>query len=433
MKTPPDWLLKGYIILFACLPWSVETDFGSWNMMLPAELLLLGLGLGLIFLFWQSPRLFFSTFLEQPILQISFLLLAWLAISACFSSIPLVSWKYWVVAAGHWWVFAMGLFVWPSLWQRAFPWLVLSCSGLAVYVLAHHGYHHFRADQALLAPMPFFPEHTLWAANLVMMLFLIGIPKSAEMALELRGKRLFKGSHALAWSVLLIALVFSNCRAAWISILMAGFGALLLLLIGTKRWVLLLGLMLTGLLALKTIQSKATDVSSMERLNRWSCAYRMSLEKPWLGFGPGVFQFQYFRFQKPEEMTRISLQQPILERGPDNFGRGGGAHAAFFQAMSETGWPGFLLYAWFVLAVLWQGGKGLLQGASKASIVDFRGDKLLFWLALITFFSHGMVNDLWEDARIAALVWGSIAGLFGDSGAVNAQQTFFVKSAEKQL
>jgi Cu/Ag efflux protein CusF len=37
---------------------------------------------------------------------------------------------------------------------------------------------------------------------------------------------------------------------------------------------------------------------------------------------------------------------------------------------------------------------------------------LPFFLALLTFFLHTMVNDFLHDGRIAALVWGSMAMIF---------------------
>ena len=145
------------------------------------------------------------------------------------------------------------------------------------------------------------------------------------------------------------------------------------------------------------------DVSSMERLNRYSCAFRMARDRPWAGFGPGTFQFQYLPYQRTEEMTRISITEPIIRRGPHNNGRGGGAHSEYFQALTETGWPGLL--GWLLLAA----------GSLFAGIRLYRRTGQLYWLALtlslLSFFLHGLVNNFLHDARVAALVWGQMAVL----------------------
>jgi O-antigen ligase len=71
------------------------------------------------------------------------------------------------------------------------------------------------------------------------------------------------------------------------------------------------------------------------------------------------------------------------------------------QALVETGLPGFLCWLLLVCFVLWT---GFLKRSDQAI--------LPFFLALLTFFLHTMVNDFLHDGRIAALVWGSMAMIF---------------------
>jgi O-antigen ligase len=122
----------------------------------------------------------------------------------------------------------------------------------------------------------------------------------------------------------------------------------------------------------------------------------MAQEQPLVGFGPGTFQFQYIDFQRIDEMTRISTP-PGIQRAPTIYGRGGGAHSEFWQALAESGWVGLSLWATLVGAATWGG-------------LRRHGTRLLA-LGLLTFFAHGAVNNFLHDGRMAALVWGSVAVL----------------------
>jgi putative inorganic carbon (hco3(-)) transporter len=85
---------------------------------------------------------------------------------------------------------------------------------------------------------------------------------------------------------------------------------------------------------LRSSANISTDQSNLERINRWKCALRMFAEKPHLGWGPGTYQFQYAPFQKASERTAIST----------DFGDAGNAHSEYLGALSETGWPGALIF-----------------------------------------------------------------------------------------
>ena len=420
METPPKWLTTGFLALFALLPWSLDVGFGTWNLRLPSEPLIVCLGIGLVYVFWQQPQAFRGVFSTSIFLKISLAYIVWMAVSACFSSLPIVSWKYWVVAAGHWWVFAVGISVWPNLWKRAFPWFAWSMVGVALYAMVHHGFYHFRADQAMLAPMPFFPDHTMWAAAVVMVLFMGGMAfrpsGNAPFTAQNEGvNTLFPdGLKAIPPIMILItALVLSTARAAWLSVLLAGFVWSFLYFGKKGRVILLLLLLLTGVFFGKqTTQSLSQDVSSLERINRWHCAFRMAQEKPVLGFGPGTFQFQYIDFQQDNEMTRISIPKTSEGLSPYVYGRGGGAHSEYLRALAETGWPGLLLWLGLLVPTTLVAG---IPGKKNPMTPHEYQQGMRSWslfLALLTFFAHGVVNDFLHDGRIAALVWGGMALLF---------------------
>jgi len=430
MNKAPKWLSYGYLTLFAVLPWSVEAGFGAWSLSLPDEPLIAVLGIGLIYVLWQNPRLVQYTFSNNVFLYISFTYLVWMAVSACFSSVPIVSWKYWLVEMAHWWVFAVGISLWPDLWRKALPWFIFSVGGVAIYTLVHHGFYHFRTDQALLAPMPFFPDHTMWAAVLSMVLFL------GSMAFRPSGKWAFTPINKSTLGVengatpdritarppkitiailmlLLLAFIFSTCRAAWVSVFLAA-AVWCFCFLGKNGRLGFLGLLVIAGFCFGPgmIHSFGQDVSGQERLNRWNCAIRMAQEKPCLGFGLGTYQFQYIDFQKPGEMTRISLLAPAGARGPDTYGRGGGAHSEYLRILAETGWPGLLLWLSLVISAIVAGSVPATSVAGKPKTNQLPNPSIYLILALLTFFAHSAVNDFLHDGRISALFWGCMAMVF---------------------
>ena len=397
----------GYLALFVLLPWSLECSFGAWKMNLPSEPLIAALGIGLFWFILKNPGAARAAFSDNFLLKISFAWIGWLGVSTCFSTMPLVSWKYWAVEAGHWWVFCVGLAMFPKIWPRAFRLFAFSMAGVVVYTLIHHSFYDFRVDQALLAPMPFFPENTLYAAVLAMV-----VTNFHFSTKNVEPPNLKAAQTLLLW----VGLLFSFCRAAWVSVLLVG--GLFLLLHFRKKWwlfafaglVLFAGsLLFSGQILDRMTKEIGKDVSTLERLNRFACALRMAHEKPWTGFGPGTFQFQYIPFQKPEEMTRISARAPILACNPDTYGRGGGAHSEYFQALAEDGWPGLALWLMLTVAVLWTG----FSSFFRAKTTDYQWFALALTLSLLTFFLHGLANNMLHDGRVAALVWGGAGWLGG--------------------
>jgi putative inorganic carbon (HCO3(-)) transporter len=400
VEKPPVWIERGYLILFVLLPWSFEYSFGEWNLNLPGEPLIALQGLALAWQVARQPTVLNRVFTRSRLLKISLAWVCWMAVCAAVSTIPLVSWKYWVVETGHWWVFAVGLSLFPDIIRRGIAHFAVSMSGMVAYTLIHHAFYHFRADQALLAPMPFFPENTLYGAVLAMVVFL-----SAATCFQ-QPNRFRKVLFGLLFS---IGLFFSFSQAAWVSVLVAG--AVGTLVYYREKWrTLIPGFILLVLLSCffrqPIQQALAQDVSFQERLNRYSCALRMSADRMWTGFGPGTFQFQYLPYQRPEQMTRISIRQPIPGHTPDTYGRGGGAHSEYFQALADMGLAGLTLYVLLAFVVLASGIQCVTRGKTREGRIFI----LLLTLGLMTFFLHGLLNNLLHDGRIAALVWAAAVG-----------------------
>lgn len=386
---PPLWLQYGYITLFAVLPWSVEMELGAWNLSFPSEPIIGALTLGLMCYILPKKQAIFELFRQNTFLQVSAIYLILVLISACFSTLYLVSAKFCLVEVAHGCVFALGISIWPDWWRKALPYFVYSMLGVAIYTLIRHAFFDFRADQALLAPMPFFRDHTIWAAALSMVVFLVWKNESL--------KPVFK---QVAIGVLGLALVLSTARAACLSVLIAGFWAVFYLIRPVRRWVFSgFMLVLLGLGTVWLLRHWQPDVSVQERINRWNCSLRMAKERPIMGFGPGSFSFQYLGFQQPEEMTRISVHEPIERPSPEYYGRGGGAHSEYLRVLAESGWLAAACWLFLVGLVLFRGHQNSVQNGP-------------FLLALWTFFAHSGVNEFLHDGKIACIVWGCMAMIF---------------------
>ncbi|HET6991269.1 MAG TPA: O-antigen ligase family protein, partial [Bacteroidia bacterium] len=133
----------------------------------------------------------------------------------------------------------------------------------------------------------------------------------------------------------------------------------------------------------------------LERINRWKCAIRMVKARPLTGFGPGTYQFEYGQFQSRIDMTRISTFN----------GTNGHAHSELFNALSEEGIPGGLIYLLIMFSVLGYGLRVIYRSASKQEKIIALGALL----GLLTFYVHGFFNAFLDTDKMAILVFGSIA------------------------
>jgi len=224
---------------------------------------------------------------------------------------------------------------------------------------------------------------------------------------------------AVGMSILLIALVYSYTRAAWLSLVgVAGIWILIRLKIPFK-WIAF-GVtvsVITVILVFNSVMDQlernqqdasgnfsehvtsitniSTDASNVERLNRWNSALRMFSEKPVFGWGPGTYMFQYAPFQYEREKTIIST----------NFGDGGNAHSEYLGPLAESGVFGSLYF--LVIGVL-----SFITGMrvyKRAASYKIRSIALTITLGLSTYLLHAFLNNFLDTDKISALFWGFIA------------------------
>jgi O-antigen ligase len=145
----------------------------------------------------------------------------------------------------------------------------------------------------------------------------------------------------------------------------------------------------------QSISNITNDDSNLERMNRWSCAWRMFLRKPVFGWGPGTYMFQYAPFQMVREKTVIST----------NMADRGNAHSEYLGPLSESGFLGMLSFIAIVVVTL-------VSGFNTYWKLKERKHKILILsviLGLITYYVHGVLNNFLDTDKASAPFWGFTA------------------------
>lgn len=423
-----DLVRYGFITLLIAIPLSFPVKLGTSQINIPSEPLIAFLAV-ILTGFVNGKAFFRSRIIRHPLSLLGLIYHGWMIFLIPFSSNPLVSLKYTLVNAAHFWVFYFGFYFfaiqagktlrdWFGLYIMAFVAVIL-------YTGYHHAQYDFRMDASLIMALPFYNDHALYGASIALVLpFVLLLPRTY----------LKKPYSLVLVGVLVIALFISSSRAAWLSLVAGG-----LFISGLKlfriKFITLAGLI--GCLSLltlyyhprlnrmigsigeesrkgtwvehiKSIGNITSDVSNLERLNRYRCALRMWADRPITGFGPGTYQFAYLPYQKPHEMTRLSVTTPHApDGGPHPTGRGGGAHSEYLQALSELGLPGLLCWLGFLFTSLYTGLKRYYMEKNK----EHQYLLLAILFGLVTYFTHAFFNNFLHSEEIAVLFWAALSAL----------------------
>ena len=146
---------------------------------------------------------------------------------------------------------------------------------------------------------------------------------------------------------------------------------------------------------IQSVTNISTDASNLERLNRWSCAYRMFLDKPIFGWGPGTYMFKYAPYQLSYERTIIST----------NFGEVGNAHSEYLGPLSEQGILGMLIMLTLVFTTLYYA----VNIYRKSNEKNVKIIVLSATIGLITYYVHGLMNNFLDTDKLSALFWAYTA------------------------
>ena len=410
---------KVLLLTAFCVPLSVNLDAldSGLAISLPAEPLLMGILVLFVAKMLYDGR-YDRSIARHPIAIVIYCMFAWMAITTITSELPVVSLKF--ILSRLWFVipaFFLGAIQFnnPKNIDRFVWFYMASLCIVCVYTIIHHAQYGFDGDSAHWVMTPFYNDHTAYGAALAIYLIL-ALTYMFVPGIN-RGKRLMIiGIVAL----LSLALMLSNCRAAWVS-MVAAMGVLVCVLLRIKfRWVATIVVVLAGLFFafqnqiidaleknnqdasgdlvenIQSITNISTDASNLERINRWQSAFRLFNERPVFGWGPGTYQFVYAPFQMSKEKTIIST----------NAGDGGNAHSEYFGPLAEQGLVGSLLVVALVVVTVYCGLTTYKRCKNKKAKVLVLGSTLAF----ISYFVHGFLNNFMDTDKLAVPVW-SLAAL----------------------
>ena len=384
---------------------------------LPAEPLLMGI-MVLFFAKMLYDGKYDRRISHHPIAIVIYCMFAWMLVTTITSEMPLVSIKFmlsrlWFVVPAF---FLCAIFFKEPKNIHRFIWLYIAALCIVcVYTIIHHAQFGFDGDSAHWVMTPFYNDHTAYGAALAIYLilaltyvFLPDVKKSRKLVI-------------IGVVVLLsVALMLSNCRAAWLSMI-AALAVLICVLLKIKfRLIATVVIVLVGLFFafqkqiidaleknnqdasgdlvenIQSITNISTDASNLERINRWQSAFRLFSERPVFGWGPGTYQFVYAPYQMSKEKTIIST----------NAGDGGNAHSEYFGPLAEQGIVGSLLVLTLVIVTVYCGLKTYSRSKNKKAKVLVLGTTLAF----ISYFVHGFLNNFLDTDKLAIPVW-SLAAL----------------------
>lgn len=413
-----DRILKLVVFLTPLsLPLSKLVYGLSFDMFLPTEPLLFGILL-LFIIRVVSDRGFDKDILVHPVSLAIWFYLFWIFVTSLTSTMPLVSLKFlmvriWFIVGFY--LLAIRLFE-TKRNTSVFIWLyVISLLVVIGYTIGRHtGYGLLNKQAAHWVMTPFFNDHTSYGAVIAMFIpFLVFFSFRAESGAAMR----WVSRGVLL--ILLIAFVLSYTRAAWLSLILAAgvwvliklqirFRTMMYSLISVLAVVFLFQKQILEYLEKNDDESSSnliehfssmsnitSDASNLERLNRWSAAVRMFHDKPVFGFGPGTYMFKYAPYQLSRDRTIIST----------NMGDAGNAHSEYLGPLAESGLLGLISMVLLVIVVMYTA----ISTYSRLEDPDHKGLVLTAFLALVTYYAHGFMNNFLDTDKAAVPFWGFTA------------------------
>lgn len=354
---------------------------------------------------------------SHPISIVIYIMFIWIIITTITSEIPIVSAKY---LLSRLWFIIPAYFVCAKLFKNPeniskFIWLYIA--GLIiviVYTTINHAIYGFSGNTAHWVMTPFYNDHTAYGAALAIYLVL-----NAAFLFIPNIKPQRRILIIISFCIICTAMVLSSCRAAWLSII-AVLGVLFCVLLKIKfRYILTVAIILVTLFFtfrfqiidamekneqdssnnllehVQSITNISTDASNLERINRWSSALRLFEARPFFGWGPGTYQFVYAPYQLSSEKTIITT----------NYGDGGNAHSEYIGALAEMGVIGSFIVMLLVAVSVYTGLITYKKAKNKESKILI----LAATLAIISYFTHGILNNFLDTDKLAVPVWSCLA------------------------
>lgn len=429
---------KLVILIVFLTPLSVNlTDVGGGvGLTLPTDPLMFGVLL-LVMLKMMVERKFDSKISNHPITLAIMINVIWIGLTTLTSELPMVSFKFLI---SRMWYLATFFLVATQIFKnydsiKTYLWAYLGGFTLVIgYTIVHHSMYGFEEQPAHWVMDPFFNDHTSYGAALAFFFpLLIGFAFN---------KSYTRTQKIGIWSLIglfSVALLLSYTRAAWVSLIAAlGVYVVMKLRISFKVLATIGIAMIIGFLSVQeqlvqklesnrqdssaefaehvqSISNISTDASNLERLNRWSSAFRMFEARPFVGWGPGTYAFEYAPFQHSKEKTIIST----------NMGDKGNAHSEYIGPLAESGAFGMISMIFIVIVICYY--SVMLYGRLPAG--EPRMLVMCLFLGLVTYMVHGMLNNFLDTDKASAAFWGFAAAIV----AIDVYHAPERKSGEKEI
>lgn len=409
---------KILLLITFLTPLSVNLVFNEFNLgiSIPAEPLMAGV-LIIVLLRLFNGYTFDRKMMSHPLVIAVLFNIGWIFITTLTSELPVVSVKF--LIARLWFVvpfFFAGVLLFSDIKNvRRFTWLyVLALSVVIIYTTYRHTIYGFAEKAGNWVMRPFYNDHTAYGAALALF-----IPFAIAFLVN---KKYSFAKRMLAFIILILLLTglfLSFSRAAWIS-MVAGILVFLILKLGIRfRYVATaLGMILIMMFSfqhqileflernrqdsstnfvehIQSIYNIRTDASNLERINRWQAGIRLFHERPVVGWGPGTYQFVYGPYQRSKEKTIIST----------NLGDMGNAHSEYIGPLSEQGLPGLISIVSVILIAF----HTAIKVRRRTSDPEVKLFVTAATIGLVTYFTHGFLNNFLDTDKASVPVWGFMA------------------------
>lgn len=396
-------------------PLSIKLMIGTSGVNLPNEPLMMVLLLLFIVKLARDYRSLLPL-LKHPLTVLILINLGWILITSITSSLPTISFKFllartWTVVFGFFW----GAIIFSNSIKNIKTFFNAFGLGLClviVYTTINHYAVGFAQAKSMVVMRPLMDDHTVYSAVC-----------SIVFAYALVSLTFKNGGVSLLGKILLlifimfcaVGIVFSYSRAALLSVVFVSCFYVLLkfkirfqTLMVSLLLVFVLGVTFSGQIYqkvkfnrsvsgknlvtdIRSISNVRTDESNVERINRWESGYRMFFDKPFFGFGPGTYMFQYSPYQRAHEMTSISTTHGTM----------GSMHSEYFGPLVESGVIGLLttLVLFFTFIAI------LMRVYYQPATREIKMLALAVLLGMLTYFFHGLLNNFLDQDKIAVIFW----------------------------
>jgi putative inorganic carbon (hco3(-)) transporter len=389
----------------------------SFDMYLPTEPVIFGL-LILFILKVLHERNFDRKILLHPVTLVIGANLFWIFITSFTSTMPLVSSKF--LLARIWFIVVLYLLT-VKLFSEGknmerYVWLYTVPLALVIFYATARllSYGLWNKQAAHFVMSPFYNDHTSYGAVTA-----IYLPFLAIFSFDKSYSKKVRLISLFFLGIVLLGLFLSYSRAAWVSVVAAaGVWGIIKLKIRFKTLMIISVSLLFFLILfqnhifmkleknseessadfkthISSISNITTDVSNLERINRWSCAIRMFADKPVFGWGPGTYMFQYAPYQLNRDRTIISTNSATL----------GNAHSEYLGPLAEQGVFGMLTFLLIVGVVIYTA----IHTYSRLTDSRLRAVVLAALISLTTYYVHGFMNNFLDTDKLSVPFWGFTA------------------------